>query len=166
MSDTNLAGLSVLIIEDIQATRAIMRTTLRNFGIDEIWEASDGQKALEILSTRSVDVVITDLLMEPMDGIEFTRRLRQPNNGLNPFLPVLMVSGHTEVSRVRAALDAGITAFLAKPVTPASLQCKLEAIVKSPAELIQSRSYCGPNRRRASVRTRKLRRASDNVVDV
>jgi len=164
MSITKLSGLSVLIVEDIRAMRAIIRTTLRNFGIEQVVEASDGQAALDILRGRHIDVVITDICMEPMDGIEFTRRLRQPDNGLNPYVPVLMVSGHTEVSRVKDALEAGVTAFLAKPVTPANLQKKLMTIVESSPQPVQTRTYCGPDRRRSSVRTRKRRRASDNSV--
>ena len=128
MSNAKLAGLSVLIVDDIKAMRAIIRTTLRNFGIEQVVEAADGQAALEILSERQVDVVISDICMAPMNGIEFTRRLRQPNNGLNPFVPVLMVSGHTEVSFVKDAQAAGVTAFLAKPVTPANLLKKLTAL--------------------------------------
>ena len=129
MSKTKLSGLTILVVEDVRAMRAIIRTTLRNFGIEEIVEASDGQAALEILRGQRVDIVITDTCMAPMDGIKFTRRLRQPKNGLNPHVPVLMVSGHTEVSRVKDALAAGVTAFLAKPLTPASLEKKLTAIV-------------------------------------
>jgi two-component system chemotaxis response regulator CheY len=170
MSNTNLAGLSVLIVDDIKAMRAIIRTTLRNFGIEQVVEAADGLAALEILSERQVDVVISDICMAPMDGIEFTRRLRQPNNGLNPFVPVLMVSGHTEVSLVKEAQAAGVTAFLAKPITPANLLKKLTALLVSPPPLVQTRTYCGPDRRRNSIRTRKRRRASDSsdsqTVDV
>jgi CheY-like chemotaxis protein len=170
MSNTKLAGLSILIVDDIKAMRAIIRATLRNFGIEQIFEAADGKAALEMLSERQVDVVISDICMAPMDGIEFTRRLRQPNNGLNPFVPVLMVSGHTEVSFVKDAQAAGVTAFLAKPVTPANLRKKLIALIASPPPLIQTQAYCGPDRRRHSIRTRKHRRASDSsdtqTVDV
>jgi two-component system chemotaxis response regulator CheY len=162
MPKVKLAGLSVLIVDDIKAMRAIIRVTLRNFGIEHVFEAADGQAALVMLSERQVDVVISDICMAPMNGIEFTRRLRQPNNGFNPFVPVLMVSGHTEVSFVKDALAAGVTAFLAKPVTPANLRKKLIALIESPPPLVQTPSYCGPDRRRHSVTTRKHRRASDS----
>jgi CheY-like chemotaxis protein len=164
MSHAKLSGLTILVVEDVRAMRAILRTTLRNLGIEEIFEASDGQAALNILRAQRVDIVITDVCMAPMDGIEFTRRLRQPKNGLNPHVPVLMVSGHTEVSRVKDALAAGVTAFLAKPLTPASLQKKLIAIVESPPQPVQTSSYCGPDRRRAAISTRKRRRACDLIT--
>ena len=164
MSHPKLSGLAILVVEDVRAMRAILRTMLRNLGIDEIFEASDGQAALNMLRAHRVDIVITDTCMAPMDGIELTRRLRQPKNGLNPHVPVLMVSSHTEVSRVKDALAAGVTAFLAKPLTPASLQKKLIAILESPVQPVQAGSYCGPDRRRTAISTRKRRRASDLVT--
>ena len=111
-------------------------------------------------------MVITDICMAPMDGIEFTRRLRRANNGLNPYIPVLMVSGHTQVSRVKDAVEAGVTAFLAKPVTPANLHKKLEFIASASPQKIKTENYCGPDRRRASVRTRKRRRATDGATTI
>jgi two-component system chemotaxis response regulator CheY len=164
MSQGKLSGLSVLIVEDIRATRLIIRTIMRNFGIDDVVEAADGAAALDILSKRKVDIVITDMYMAPMDGIEFTRRLRQPDNGLNPFVPLLMVSGHTEISRVKDAAEAGVTAFLAKPVTPANLLKKLTAITESSPDPVHTKTYCGPDRRRSSKGTRKRRRVADGVT--
>lgn len=166
MTNAKLSDMSILIVEDVRAMRAIIKTILFNFGIQNIAEASDGQSALEALRKQTADIVITDICMEPMDGIEFTRQLRRSDNGLNPYIPVLMVSGHTEVSRVKDALGAGVTAFLAKPVTPANLRKKLMAILEAPPQLVQTRTYCGPDRRRSSVRTRKRRRASDAELDI
>src|SRR5665213_721828 len=78
MPQRDLAGLSVLIVEDVRATRLILRTILRGLGIVDVVEACDGMSALELLGTRKVDIVITDICMAPMDGMEFTRRLRKP----------------------------------------------------------------------------------------
>lgn len=164
MSENKLAGLSVLIVEDVRAMRMILRTILRNFGIEDVIEASDGAEALEILSSRQIDLVISDICMAPMDGIEFTRRLRQPNNGLNPYIPLLMVSGHTEISRIKDAAQAGVTAFLAKPITAANLQKKLQAVMAASLLRVKTETYCGPDRRRSSVKTRKQRRATDGAT--
>jgi CheY-like chemotaxis protein len=130
-------------------------------------EAADGQEALSVLAQRHVDVVISDLCMEPMDGVEFTRRLRTPRNGLNPYVPVLMVSGHTEAARVRDAIAAGVTEFLAKPLVPANLEARLLAIVRSPKKRISSKSYCGPDRRRSTRDNPKgpKRRSGDKTSD-
>ena len=161
---TNSPGPSVLIVEDFRPMRLLIRGLLHSFGIGSIVEVTDGLSGLEILRRQKVDVVITDIHMEPMDGIEFTRRLRRPNNGLNPYIPVLAISGDTEASRVKEAFNAGVTAFLAKPITSAALKAKLNAILHSPQRTVSARNYCGPDRRRSEVKTHKRRRATDGEI--
>jgi two-component system chemotaxis response regulator CheY len=163
MAASEIAHLSVLLVEDVRATRVIVRTILRSFGIYDVVEAADGQEALTVLGQRHIDVVITDLAMEPMDGVEFIRRLRTPRNGLNPYVPVLMVSAHTEIARVKEAIAAGITEFLAKPLTPAGLEARLLTIVRAPKKRVSSKAYCGPDRRRGNAKTPNRRRASDKA---
>src|SRR5581483_2792291 len=136
MPMSEISHLAVLVVEDVRATRVIVRTILRSFGIYDVVEAADGQEALTVLGQRHIDVVITDLCMEPMDGVEFIKRLRTPRNGLNPYVPVLMVSAHTEVTRVREAVAAGVTEFLAKPITPAGLEQRLLTIVRTPKKRV------------------------------
>src|ERR1700753_4306163 len=108
---------SVLVVEDLLSMRTILRSLLRDLGIQKVAEARDGTEALEALQTVSRSLVITDLCMAPMDGIEFIRRLRRPNS-LNAFVPVLMISGHNEKNRIREAAAAGVSAFLLKPIIP------------------------------------------------
>jgi two-component system, chemotaxis family, chemotaxis protein CheY len=163
MPASEISHLSVLLVEDVRATRVIVRTILRAFGIYDVVEAADGQEALAVLGQRHIDVVITDLCMEPMDGVEFTRRLRRPRNGLNPYVPVLMVSAHTEVPRVKEAIAAGVTEFLAKPLVPATLESRLLAIVRTPKKKVSSKAYCGPDRRRGHAKTGNNRRATDKA---
>jgi CheY-like chemotaxis protein len=163
MPTSEIAHLAVLVVEDVRATRVIVRAILRSFGIVDVVEASDGQEALAVLRQRHIDVVISDLCMEPMDGVEFTRRLRTPRNGLNPYVPVLMVSGHTDLAHVKDAIAAGVTEFLAKPIIPANLESRLLSIVRSPKKRINSKTYCGPDRRRGVSRTEHRRRASDKA---
>jgi two-component system chemotaxis response regulator CheY len=163
MPASEISHLSVLLVEDVRATRMIVRTILRAFGIYDVVEAADGQEALTVLGQRHIDVVITDLCMEPIDGVEFTRRLRRPRNGLNPYVPVLMVSAHTEVLRVKEAIAAGVTEFLAKPLVPAVLESRLLAIVRTPKKKVSSTAYCGPDRRRGNAKTGNSRRATDKA---
>jgi CheY-like chemotaxis protein len=163
MAASEIAHLSVLLVEDIRATRVIVRTVLRSFGIYDVVEAADGQEALTILGQRHIDVVITDLCMEPMDGVEFTRKLRTPRNGLNPYVPVLMVSAYTDVARVKEAIAAGVTEFLAKPIAPANLEARLIAIVRAPKKAVSSKVYCGPDRRRSANRSNNTRRSGDKA---
>ena len=167
MTDKKLANLSILLVEDIRAMRLLIRTVLQTFGISHIVEAADGTAALKLLRTERVDVVITDLCMQPMDGIEFTRCIRRPDNNVNSFVPVLAVSSSTEAGRVKEAIDAGVTAFLAKPISVAELQKKLTMVMRPPRRLVTSENYCGPDRRRSTLPTRLRRRNTDfDIVEL
>jgi two-component system, chemotaxis family, chemotaxis protein CheY len=161
MSKLAISDLSVLIVDDVRAMRAILKALLRTYGIQDFMEAGDGAEALNILRGNRRDLVITDLSMNPMDGLEFTRRLRQHSSGPNALVPVIVVSAHNEMSWVKDALEAGVTEFLLKPVTAAALGRRLNALVERPRAVIREKSYCGPDRRRRSVGAGKPRRAAD-----
>ena len=158
MKQPLFVGLSVLIVDDSKSMRNLIRALLRTFGIDDVIEAGDGAAALEILKTQPRDLIITDLSMGPMDGVEFVQRLRQPGTGSNPLIPVLMVSGHTELVDVKRALDAGVTEFLTKPVTAAALSMRIKSIIERPKPLIIAETYSGPDRRRSSASANQKRR--------
>jgi len=138
----------VLIVEDNNHMRVLLRELLNSAGIREISEAPNGQAALRVLHDRKCDLVLSDMAMAPMDGIELTRHVRTHSASPNPFLPIIMITGHTEIERVQAARDAGVTEFLAKPVTPRSLYARIAEIVERPRAFVRTESYFGPDRRR------------------
>ena len=86
--------------------------------------------------------------MAPMDGLEFTRRVRSSSNHKTAGLPIIMISGYTEKAKVEAARDAGVNEFLAKPVTPQSLISRITDIVERPRAFVRTGGYAGPDRRR------------------
>jgi CheY-like chemotaxis protein len=148
MAPTGFEGLKALIVEDNMHMRALLRALLNSIGITEIAEAVNGQAAVELLHTHSPDLVLTDLAMAPMDGLEFTRHIRNHEDSPNPFVPIIMVSGHTEKHRVEAARDAGVTEFLAKPVNAHNLFSRIAEIVERPRAFVRCDTYFGPDRRR------------------
>ncbi|HEY2836179.1 MAG TPA: response regulator [Rhizomicrobium sp.] len=151
MSGSAFEALKVLVVEDNQHMRILLRSLLNSLGIREVHEASSGEFALELLKEKKCDLVLTDLAMKPMDGLQLTRELRQSERSPNPFLPIIMITGHTEKSRVEAARDAGITEFLAKPITPQSLFARIAEIVERPRAFVRSDNYFGPDRRRKAI---------------
>ena len=90
--------------------------------------------------------------MKPMDGLEFTRRVRNDEHSPNPFVPIIMITGHTEKHRVEAARDAGVTEFLAKPITAHNLFARIAEIVERPRAFVRCDNYFGPDRRRHTAR--------------
>jgi CheY-like chemotaxis protein len=140
--------LKALVVEDNAHMRAILRTLLGGMGIGEVVEAADGGRAFALLPRAKPDFVVTDLTMAPVDGIAFTYELRNSPESPNPFLPVIMVSGHTERARIEAARDAGVTEFVAKPITARNLFLRIAAVVDRPRPFVRAPSYFGPDRRR------------------
>lgn len=156
-----LASRRVLIVDDVKAMRLIVRSLLRACGIEHITEASDGESALDVLRLTHTDLVIADRLMQPMDGLEMTRRLRRRQTSINPAIPILMVSGKMDAASVKSGIDAGVTDFLVKPLSPAVFRHRIEAIFEKPRETIKTQHYYGPNRRRRMLRTLAERRARE-----
>lgn len=151
MSGIAFERLKVLIVEDNLHMRTLLRSLLSSLGIREIHEAADGSAALIVMREKKCDLILTDLAMKPMDGLELTRELRTAPSSPNPFIPIVMITGHTERHRVQAARDAGITEFLAKPVTAQSLFAHIAMIIEHPRPFVRCPSYFGPDRRRKTI---------------
>jgi two-component system, chemotaxis family, chemotaxis protein CheY len=143
-----LESLKALIVEDNTHMRSLLRALLNALGIKDISEAIHGQAGMEALRERKFDLVLTDLAMSPMDGLELTRHLRNDEKSPNPFVPIIMITGHTEKYRVEAARDAGVTEFLAKPITAHNLFARITEILERPRAFVRCDSYFGPDRRR------------------
>jgi CheY-like chemotaxis protein len=151
MTGAGFENLKALIVEDNAYMRSLLRALLNSIGVMDIAEASNGQAAIEILRERKSDLVLTDLAMKPMDGLEFTRYVRGNEQSPNPFVPIIMISGHSEKYRVEAARDAGVTEFLAKPITAHTLFARIAEIVERPRAFVHCDSYFGPDRRRRAI---------------
>jgi CheY-like chemotaxis protein len=151
MSSTAFERLRVLIVEDNLHMRTLLRSLLCSLGMRDIHEAADGSAALTLLREKKYDLILTDLAMKPMDGLELTREIRNAPGSPNPFIPIVMITGHSEKHRVQAARDAGVTEFLAKPVTAQSLFSHLAMIVEHPRPFVRCSSYFGPDRRRKTI---------------
>ncbi len=144
----NLEDVSFLIVDDNPNMRVIVKRTLRALGARHMEEAANGADALAVLAASPVDIVIVDWEMTPVDGIEFTRSVRTSPESPNPYLPVIMLSGHTEMVRVTRARDAGITEFLAKPVSATRLYTRIVSVIQRPRPFVRTPTYFGPDRRR------------------
>jgi two-component system, chemotaxis family, chemotaxis protein CheY len=140
--------LKALVVEDNLHMRVLLRSLLQALGLKQIYECANGESAYSELRERKPDFVLTDLTMSPVDGIEFTRMVRSGKDSPNPYVPIIMITGHTERPRVEAARDAGVTEFLAKPITVQSLLKRIVEIVDRPRPFVRCENYFGPDRRR------------------
>src|SRR2546421_19843 len=111
----------VLIVDDEYYTRKVIRTLLLANGVLNVHDAVDGASGLEAIKSTGPDVVLLDWEMPGMDGAEFTRRVRQPASFPYPNVPIIMLTGHGERSRVLEAVRLGVHEFLLKPVSSSAL---------------------------------------------
>jgi len=137
-----------MLVDDNRHMRAIIMTLLDVVGVTQIREVADGGQAMEMLRDWPADLAIVDFQMQPVDGVEFTRMVRTSPNSRNPYLPIIMITGHSQRSRVEEARDAGVTEFLVKPVTAGSLLNRLQAVIYKPRPFVRTATYFGPDRRR------------------
>ena len=125
-----------------------MRSLLHGFGTRDVYEAEDGAAGLEAFTQYGPDIVITDWVMPIFDGLELVQMIRQPGANANPYVPIIMLTGHSEKHRVVRARDAGITEFLAKPISATALYDRILKLVADPRAFIRTKTYFGPDRRR------------------
>jgi two-component system chemotaxis response regulator CheY len=140
--------LRFLVIEDSAHMRRILRTLLHGFGAREVYEAEDGASGLETFTHFMPDIVIADWVMPIFDGLELSEMIRQPGANANPYVPIIMLTGHSDKKRVIMARDAGITEFLCKPISAKSLYERIVNVVAKPRPFVKTKTYFGPDRRR------------------
>ncbi|MDQ3034316.1 MAG: response regulator [Myxococcota bacterium] len=114
-----LDGVTVLVVDDHDDTREVFGLVLLNAGA-QVLSASNADEALELVAQRVVRVLVCDLAMPRIDGLDLIRRVRARDDEKRG-IPAVAVSGRALPRDVGAALDAGYDAHVAKPVDPAQL---------------------------------------------
>ena len=143
-----IQSLCVLIVDDNQYMRKMIRNLLINCGIKDIYEAADGIAALDSIRTVAPDAVILDWEMLLLSGPELVRIVRSPGVFPMPDVPIIMLTGHCERWRIIEAVKLGVNEFLTKPVSAKSLYDRLVAITLQPRPVVQLGDYYGPEPRK------------------
>jgi CheY-like chemotaxis protein len=141
-------SLRVLLVDDNWHMRSIAITLLESFGVTQIRDVDSGADGLHVARHWPADVAIVDFKMEPMNGVQFTRIIRNAPDSRNPYLPIIMMTGHSAIVRVMEARDAGVTEFIAKPLSAKTLLNRLNAVIYQPRPFVRTPTYFGPDRRR------------------
>jgi DNA-binding response OmpR family regulator len=144
----NIAKVNFLVIEDSDHMRSLVRNILNALGAHFIREARDVPDAYELLSAFPVDIVICDWQMLPVSGLDFVKALRGNKDSPYRFMPIIMLTAHSEAKRVQEARDAGVNEFVIKPIAAKTLYTRIREIIKNPRPFIETKDYFGPDRRR------------------
>ncbi len=145
-----LDTIKVLIVDDNEQMRMLIRSMLRAVGIPKVFEAANVEEGVEVLRNAGADIVLLDFAMLPANGIEFVRRVRKITGSPNPFVPIIMMTCHSQRVHVAAARDAGVNSFLAKPISGRTLVEHILAAASDSRPFVRADTYFGPDRRRST----------------
>jgi two-component system chemotaxis response regulator CheY len=112
-----MSEVRALIVDDSSVMRKIIERSLRQAGLDSliVFEASSGIEGLEVLRSKKVDLILSDINMPSMDGLEFVRQIRSQQ--LAPEVPVVMITTESSEEHVKQAIQAGARGYIRKPFT-------------------------------------------------
>lgn len=144
------AEIQVLVVDDDAGTRKLVKALLTSIGVRTIWEAGDGMAGLDLVQRTAPDVIILDWQMPRVQGPNFMRIMRSPDTFPYPAVPVIMLTGHGEYSKVKEAISVGVNEFLLKPVSSKALLDRMIAVLFNPRPMIRKGDYFGPEPRSAS----------------
>jgi CheY-like chemotaxis protein len=146
---------SILLVEDDINIRNAFENLLRSFKFGQIETASNGEDAIEYLKVMKQDyhpgpdLIISNLVMSPIDGLLLLRWIRGSKDCPNRMVPFLMISGATSRDDVNSSRDLGANEFIARPFSPTSVYEQILKIIDYPRQFVTSHDYFGPDRRRS-----------------
>jgi len=121
-------NMNILVVDDFSTMRRIIINVLRQLGFDNISEAEDGAKALQILEGQPFDFVITDWNMPEMSGLDLIKAIRASDDDKLKGIPVLMVTAEALQDNIIAAAKAGVNNYIIKPFDAQTLGEKINKI--------------------------------------
>lgn len=154
MASYNLSRCNVLLVEDNVFVRNTFEDMLRHFEFDKIATAENGEDAIDYLKLmKSVDnpgpdIIISDLVMAPINGLLLTRWVRSAKECPNRMVPFILISGAADREYVHSARDLGVTEFIAKPFSVTSVYERVLEVIDYPRQFVTTQKYFGPDRRR------------------
>jgi two-component system chemotaxis response regulator CheY len=143
-----LASITVLVVDDNQYMRKVVRNILVGLGVKTILEAPDGTSGLEAIRLFAPDLVILDWEMPLLSGAEVVRIVRAPGVFPVPDVPIIMLTAHVERWRVIDATRLGVHEFLKKPVSGRALLDRMITILTRPRPMVRLGEYYGPEPRK------------------
>lgn len=137
-------AIKILVVDDDQHMRKVVRTMLSAIGVREIQEAQDGLDGLKAICAIKPDVVILDWAMPEFGGADFVRAVRSPGAFPYPNVPIVVLTGHGERSCVVDAMQLGANEYLLKPVSIKALFDRIVSVLLKPRPMMRSGDYYGP----------------------
>lgn len=144
----DLKKASILVVDDMPPMLALTVSLLKIFGFTDVIQAADAETAWQKYCLKNPDIVLTDWLMEPFDGLELVKKIRNDPSSPNRFVPVILMTGFSHRIRVEQARDIGVTEFLVKPFRAKDMYARIEMLIEKPRRFVETQTFFGPDRRR------------------
>ncbi|MDF1719198.1 MAG: response regulator [Minwuia sp.] len=151
MDILDLSSISILVVDDNKQMRALIVRILEALHVGMVQEAETANEALKRIKHAIPDIMLLDNRMDGMSGTELVHYIRHDEKSPHPYLPIVMVSGYGDHENVTTARDAGVTEYLAKPLSVAVLGQRLTAVIENSRPFVRTKDYFGPDRRRRKV---------------
>lgn len=119
-------SIPILVVDDYATMIRIIRNLLKQLGFENVDDASDGTKALEMIGEKKYGLVISDWNMEPMTGYELLKHVRSHDETVR--LPFIMVTAESKTENVIAAKKAGVNNYIVKPFNALTLKGKIDSV--------------------------------------
>ncbi|NQV84956.1 MAG: response regulator [Rhodospirillales bacterium] len=148
MEHPYLSKIRILIVDDQSFSRQLLRRILGVLGCRRVTEAKSVELAWNALLLSPPDMLIVDWEMEETDGLELVRRIRHEKDSPDMYMPIIMLTAHSELPRIETARDAGVNEFIIKPLSAETLFKRLDAVIEHPRRFVRIKDYFGPDRRR------------------
>jgi len=131
---SGIQDIRILVVDDSEYMLKLMREFLYILGLRSVSTVGDGESALKLLAREEPHLVITDLKMRPMSGLEFIAAVRSGKNIPNPTIPIVVVTGFADLKTVQQLTAAGASGVLVKPVSLVALRERVLPLLPLPRE--------------------------------
>lgn len=162
----NLSKVHCLLADRDQFTRGLLAQMLRGFGMGSIQTAGDGAQAREMVMQDRPDVCFIEGALPDIEAAEMIAWIRSQPPPLR-FIPIIVLSGYTQLRMISAARDSGANLVVRKPVSPQALFDRLAWVAATQRPFIETDSFLGPDRRFQDVAPpdKKYKRDTDIVAE-
>ncbi len=148
MPDTSFGELDFLVADASAHMRKLVRAMLTGFGANRVYEVGDGAAALEIVEGQMPHILICDIKMPIINGVELMRMIRNPDASENPYIPIIVATAQSQKKTIIQVRDSGATEALSKPFSITGLYRRVQNVVINPRKYVEVSNYFGPDRRR------------------
>ena len=163
----NLKNIAGLLVDRDAFTRGLVAQMLRGFGIEKLMIAGTGAEAKQMIAANCPDICFVEGALDDMPTADFVRWIRRQTSQTLRFMPVIVLTGYTQLRLIAAARDGGAHIVIRKPISPQTLFDRINWVARVSRPFLETPHYIGPDRRFHSIDPpdEKWKRATDIPVE-